>query len=328
MRLRTKTSHIHNLPEGKAPRRLLPVLMKYIYLLLLLTIVSGVVYLIAVKYLYFTGVGEVEVKKIVLSSKHGGTVHILPKQENMTFSADELLAVIDKVRDCQELVPDTRLIRLRYEILAKKKEYEIYTLQLKTMQPAGRSSIVMRALEIGDTSSQRKFEEVQKEYDTFQQKILLLAAEIATSKEELAALELILAPQQNIACEQETITSPFPGTMYHITKTTNEYIAQGEPLLVVVAHQAEVQIEGYFDNNLLRYLRNGESLHIEFPDGSASQGIIAEISSSARYAPEVIRDMYVPVEPLLRVELTPATGEGIRWYNYDRMQVRIKGRRL
>lgn len=328
MRLKNKTSHIHNLSEGTPPRRILPAILKYFYFLILLAIIAGVVYLVALKYLFFSGFGQVETSKIILSSKHGGTVKALEKQPGMKFSTGEVLAVIDRGRDCLEQVPDIRLTRLAYEIKSKQEEYNIFTKQLGLAKKGYSSGILPRALEIGDTAPQRKAEELQREYDRIRATALQLAAEIAIKKQELAALEVEMAPKPDITCEFETINAPFDGTIYYITHMPDEYVDQGESLLVVVPEQADVHIEAYFDNESLRYITKGRTLDITFPDGSVSTGIVTAISSSAQYSPETKREKYVPVEALLRINLQPPTkSEESYWRSYDRMHLKVEGRR-
>jgi len=55
MKLRTKKSHFQNLPEEKTPRRILPILLKFFYYLMLLGVLGGLGYVVAMRYIYFTG---------------------------------------------------------------------------------------------------------------------------------------------------------------------------------------------------------------------------------------------------------------------------------
>lgn len=328
MQLRSKKSHIRNLPEGSPPRKITPILFKYFYFLVLLAIIGLICYFVALKYLFFTGVGMVRIDKTVLSSQHGGTLVSLTKKPGESFGAGEVLAVIDRGNDCPDIEPDTRLTRLTYDIRALQAEYEVYTERQRELEGEEKLAILPRALEIGDAVSRQRLERLQRDREETARQTALLRAEIAVKKKELAALEKKLDIAPNPACTMETITAPMAGEVYHTSRKADEYIEKGEALLAFLPGNGDVFIEVYFDDEVLSYLFKGENLSVTFADGRSSQGTVAAIASDAANAARPIRTQYRPAETrLIRVDLVPVPGEEALWKNYDRMAVTVEGKR-
>ncbi len=328
MKLRTKKSHFQNLPEGAPPRRILPIIVKFAYYMVLLSVLGGICYVVAMRYLYFSGRGNVEIEKLTISSDHGGRVVNINQQIGDTIAYGDILAVIDFSIDCAPEKPDLRLTRLTYDIKLKQSEYGLYSKRLNELKNDPDVDILPRALEIGDTLSRRKHIEINKEMSGLIEKTALLAAEIAIKRKELAALKRVSAVNRNRTCGSETIRSPINGSIYHVTRQPGEHVKKGAPLFIVIPERAHVRIEAYFDRKHLRYLSKGRPMAIEFPDRTTSTGIIIDYLSSASHVPEPIQKDYLPVEAYLKVYLKPATdNDQILWKRYDRMDVRVKGER-
>lgn len=330
MKLRTKRSHIHTLPEGTAPKKMLPTLTRYLYFLLLLAIAAGTAYVITMKYLYFKGRGRVEVSRLVLSSTHGGRVERIDVTKGESINSGDVLAIIDKGTGCFETENDIRLTRLSFEIQAQEAQLEVYTEQLRRLgaqsQPVG---IVSRALEIGDADNRRRHEQLRVEQHQLRRRIDLLAANIAVKQLELVALERELDRAPSTACDFETITAPVNGTLLYATRKMDEYIHQGDPFLVIIPEGGEVFIDGYIANRDFNNIEVGERMEIVFPDKTTSWGTVRPLISSAHTASERWRNQndYQPAETMLKARLVPSGGEAETWKRYDRMDVTIRGRR-
>ena len=79
--------------------------MKLAYCLLLFGILGGLSYVVVMRYLYFTGRGQVEIEKIKISSDHRGRIKTIDRGIGDSFSAGDILAVIDTGIDCPRKEP-------------------------------------------------------------------------------------------------------------------------------------------------------------------------------------------------------------------------------
>ena len=328
MRLRTKKSHIQNLSEGRAPHRILPVILKFAYYMILIGILVGLSYVVIIRYLFFDGRGQVEVEKITISSAYGGRIKSIERQSGNKFAAGDILAVIDTGIECHEPEPDTRFIRLVNDIQLKQSERNIYSDQLKMMEKGTDSDILPRALEIGDAYSMTGKKENYRELKRLQEKIDLLSVEIAVKKKELADLKREKTAKQGGFCGLETVKAAFDGTIRHVSHQPSEFIKEGAPLFIVIPKDSKVAVEAFFQKKHLQYLSIGKTMKIKFPDRTSSMGKVVDFLSAASYFAERTQKDYLPVEAMLRVNIVPVEPtEAAHWKRYDRMDVIVEGKR-
>jgi multidrug resistance efflux pump len=330
MKLKSRKSHFQTLPEGQAPRRLLPVLLKFAYYLLLLGVLFGLIYVVAVRYLYISGKGQVETEKRIIGSAYGGRIKTLARQAGDAFSVGDILAVIDTGIECPVVEPDMRPVRLAYDIRLKQSERDIYARQLKTLESSMADGILPRALEIGDAYTLRKNQDSERDMQRLQEKIDLLSAEIAAKQQEMAILKQTQATpaKRTRGCGLEKLEVPFAGRVAHVVHQPGEHAEKGAPLFIVTPEGSAVFVEAFFDKKHLRYLGAGKAMTIEFPDRTTSRGTVVDYLSSASYYAERDRKDYLPVEARLRVNLKPADpADAALWRRYDRMDVLVRGER-
>lgn len=356
MRLRTKKSHFHNLPEGAPPGRtkILPRILRFCYFLVLLAIVAIICTVVYNRYIYFTGRGMIEISRIKVSSAHGGIIKALYKRAGDAFEEGDLLAKIKRDQKCVEKLPeqpqlkpkksapDIRLIRLRFDILQKQGQLNHYQRQIydieSEMEKDEGAAILYRALEIGDIISRKKHDEMVRNVLRINDKIRLLETEIKLDQEELTMLELALTvPEPEPApivepqiplCEYEDIVASYSGRVDLVTHKDSEYLKKAAPLFVIIPEDTPVVVEAYFNKKNLPYLTKGEKLTIQFPDKTKSEGTIKEFVSSARYHADRILEDYLPVQSEILVTLTPTSESDKQlWQRFDRMDVQVKGER-
>lgn len=333
MRLRSQKSHFQNLPEGTPPAKLLPKILRLLYFLVLLCVVGALCSIFIKRFLYFTGEGHVEVARVNISTTSDGVVRLLNKTTGESFVKGDVLAQIWKGQSCTEVTPNIRLIRLKYEIKQQQYEHKLILDQLyqleTNLEASQETTILRRALEIGDVSSRRKAEELMlRDLMNKQQSADKLLAEIKIKEAELALLDQEYASVKKSQCEFEDIVATFSGTIDHVTRRTSEYLKRGEPLFMVIPESDSVAVAAYIDTKNLHFLDKGKQMTIQFPDKSAGVGEITEFVSSARSQAYLVKNDYVPVSTELRVTLKPLTEQDARkWRMFDRMDVKVKGER-
>lgn len=268
-----------------------------------------------------------------ISTTSDGVVRLLNKTTGESFVKGDVLAQIWKGQSCTEATPNIRLIRLRYEIKQKQHEHKMILDQLYQLETSLEASqdttILRRALEIGDISSRRKAEELMlRDLVNKQESAEKLLAEIKIKEAELALLDQEFALVKKSQCEFEDIVATFSGTIDHVTRRTSEYLKRGEPLFMVIPENDPVAVAAYIDTKNLHFLDKGKQMTIQFPDKSVGVGEITEFVSSARSQAYFVKNDYVPVSAELRVSLKPLTEQDARkWRMFDRMDVKVKGER-
>ncbi len=328
MKLRTRKSYFNNLPEGKPPTRILPRITQFIYFLALFSIVAGVLYLMAMRIVFFTGRGQVEHQKTVLSSVKGGEIVQLAKTEGDLVVQGEVLAQIARPGKCEDS-PDLRIEKLIYDIKRMRAKLAILQEQLKSTGQRADTEILYRALEIGPASSRRKMEEQTAKEEKLREKVQLLKAEITVRQEELVTLQQLLSKPPDPSCRYETIIAPFDGMVYLVKAKEHEYIRSGMPLFVLIADKAPVYIDAYTKEKYLQYITPGSQMTIIFPDRYQSIGRVDKISSSAQAVAKRQRKDYIPISTMIRIKLVPLDPEEEKiWQKYDRIVLKVRGRKL
>ncbi len=305
-------------------------MVKILYFMLLLSIVGGVCYVLAMRFLYFEGTGIVEVEKRNLSPLRSGTLIHLYKNQGERFAVGEVLAVVRPEQACRETSADIRPLRLTHEIASMKASREIFKSQVKPVGPEDiATQKIYRALEIGrNPALERESKALQIEQDLLTEKIALLSAKIRVKERELAAIKEELVPKWRGDCGIETMRALFSGVVHRIAKKKHEYVVEGAPLFTVIPDAGQVYIEAYFDWKVLRFIHPGELMTVLFPDKSSRKGKIVRYGSAAEAAPVTVKRDYLPVESKLRVYLSPLNeSDRIHWKNYDRMDVIVTGER-
>jgi len=306
---------------------MLPRITRLLYYLVLFSILAGVLYLLGMRVFYFSGRGQVEREKTILSSTRGGTVVQLNKKKGETFVKGEVLAEIRLTDTCEDRA-DTGITRLQFDLKSRQAELAALKARLQPLEQMENTGMLYRALEIGDASSRRRMEQQENKTEKLQQQVQLLEAEILVRQEEVAALEEQMLVPVDRACYFETIIAPFDGTVYLVRSALNEYTARGGPLLVAMADAAPVYVEAYLKEKYLRYISPGKSMTIKFPDRYTSIGRIEEFNSTAQAVAERQLKDYVPKSTMIRVQLVPvAADEASLWKKYDRIDVRVQGRK-
>ncbi|WP_457573349.1 HlyD family secretion protein [Desulfolithobacter sp.] len=328
MKLRTRKSYFNNLPEGNPPIRILPRITRLIYFLALFSIIAGVLYLLAMRIVFFTGRGQVEHQKTVLSSAKGGKIVQLVKTEGDFVVQGEVLAQIARPDECED-GPDLRIEKLIYDIKSMQAKLAILQEQLKSRGQSVNTEILYRALEIGSASFRRKLKEQTVREEKLRKEVELLKAEITVRQKELVILQQLLSKPPDPSCRYETIIAPFDGLVYLVKAKEHEYIRSGKPLFVLIADNAPVYIDAYTKGKYLQYITPGSQMTIIFPDRYQSIGRVEQISSSAQAVVKRQRKDYIPISTMIRIKLVPPGPEEEKiWQKYDRIVLKVRGRKL
>jgi len=124
----------------------------------------------------------------------------------------------------------------------------------------------------------------------------------------------------------KVFTSPIEGSITNIEKQPFEVALKTEVILSI--HQPNfVHIKGFFDQEDLRYLHEGDVVDIEFADGTTSVGYVDRFYSATYILPEEFQKKFEPTTRTLAADIMPITPDDLeRWKKYYKLSVRITKR--
>jgi len=328
MKLRNRKSYMTSLPEGEAPKNRKANITQMIYFLILIAAVGYLIFIFSKRYWYYEELGVVEVEKTIISSSRGGRIASINITEGKNLKAKDKIAAIEASRSDCVIEHDGRIDKLRFEIDSNIAKRNLLRTQLAAGKQAEKKYELRRALEL-DRGLIGNTERIKREQETVANDIALLSKQIVLQNQRLEKLQQyqkqISLPKE---CYNEQIQSPFDAVVTAVHKRSKEFAQRGEAIVTLIKHTAPVRVEVYLDRDVLKYIKIGNKLDLEFPDGTKSQGSIREINSAAYTATERQLDHYKPYESDIRVHLQPIDDKTRNlWLGYDRMEVKVRGRK-
>lgn len=124
----------------------------------------------------------------------------------------------------------------------------------------------------------------------------------------------------------KVFTSPINGNVTRIHKEPYEVALKTENILSI--HQPNnVHIKGFFDQEDLRYLNEGDIVNIEFADGTKSKGIIDRFYSATYILPEEFQKKFEPTTRTLAADILPIGENDLQvWKKYYKLSVKVTKR--
>ena len=121
-------------------------------------------------------------------------------------------------------------------------------------------------------------------------------------------------------------TSPIKGNVTRIHKEPYEVALKSENILSI--HQPNnVHIKGFFDQEDLRYLNEGDIVNIEFADGTESKGVVDRFYSATYILPEEFQKKFEPTTRTLAADILPIGENDLTvWKKYYKLSVKITKR--
>jgi hypothetical protein len=211
-----------------------------------------------------------------------------------------------------------------------------------------------------DAVSHTNLENLEYQISKLQASINLLSAQIGIYKKQIGYLKdlVIEADPKKIEIDQEStsigggggngggqentdflmlagieniegfkiFTCPIKGNVTRIHKEPYEVALKSENILSI--HQPNnVHIKGFFDQEDLRYLNEGDIVNIEFADGTNSQGIIDRFYSATYILPEEFQKKFEPTTRTLAADILPIGENDLNvWRKYYKLSVKITKR--
>mgnify|MGYP000511492654 CR=1 FL=1 len=183
------------------------------------------------------------------------------------------------------------------------------------------------------TASERDLNNLEYQISKLETSISMTQAENEVLNKQLWAVHQKKEPNESssvISSEEyspyNVFISPIDGYVARIFKEPYEIALKSQIILKV--HQSDsVHIKGYFEQEDLRYVKEGDQVNVSFPDGQESVGVIDRFYASTVLIPEEFQKKYEPAKRTIAVDITPAAGSDLSiWKRYYKLSVKLKKR--
>ena len=136
---------------------------------------------------------------------------------------------------------------------------------------------------------------------------------------------MMLAGVENIM-GYKIFTSPINGSVTRIHKMPYEVALKSENILSI--HQPNnVHIKGFFAQEDLKHLQEGDIVNVEFADGTESKGIVDRFYSATYILPEEFQKKFEPTTRTLAADILPIGENDLNmWKKYYKLSVKITKR--
>lgn len=233
-------------------------------------------------------------------------------------------------REIYQLRKNIDLNRVRIE--DDKKLLNIYKQDLERV----RNEVIL------DAVSHTNLENLEYQIDKLEGEIALREEEIRIYRKQIGYLSDLLNKQEEVdkvkidqktghvyltGAEDESafkiFTSPIDGNITRLLKQPYEVALKTENILSI--HQPnDVHIKGFFNQEDLKYLHEGDIVEIEFPDGTISNGIIDRFYSATYILPEEFQKKFEPTTRTLAADIIPIGDNDLNiWKKYYKLSVKI-----
>lgn len=178
-------------------------------------------------------------------------------------------------------------------------------------------------------ANERDLNNLEYQISKLETSISLAQSENAVLAQQIAEIQsrIDAAVEGSTSLETASLSraflSPINGYVSNIYKEPYEVALKSH--LIMKIHQADlVHIKGYFDQEDLKYVKEGDHVSVDFPDGSESEGVIDRFYASTVLLPQEFQEKYEPVKRTIAVDIKPAEGSDLDiWKRYYKLSVKL-----
>lgn len=183
------------------------------------------------------------------------------------------------------------------------------------------------------TASERDLINLEYQISKLETSINLVKSENSVLIKQLNALKLngkttaaTTAAQLKGFSPYRAFVSPVDGYIARIYKEPYEVALKSQVILNI--YQADsVYVKGYLEQEDLRYVKIGDIIDVNFPDGQVSEGVIKRFYSSTVLVPEEFQKRFEPAKRTIAVDIIPAPTSDLElWKRYYKLSVKLSKR--
>lgn len=117
--------------------------------------------------------------------------------------------------------------------------------------------------------------------------------------------------------------SPIEGTVTKIFVQPYEVALKSDNILSIHKNR-NIFIKAFFEQEDLKYLKEGDLVDVSFPDGTSSEGVIKRFYFATYPLPEEFQKKYEPVERSLSADIYPVNEEELKkWKGFYKMGIEV-----
>lgn len=260
--------------------------------------------------------------------------NILTKEGDKIMAGDTLFIyeVEDKKDDNQMLNLQkaeakskfsSKELEIKRDILTRAAELKGLKVMLQQQKEIYDKTVKMVLLEVQDESALNSLKLEEQKLET---KIDILTTEIGQLKELKKSFQEVgnslvaaYSPQDAI----EAYISPVNGLGGQVNFENNE-ICYREQEVLTIHDPGRVEIQAYFSQKYMEFLKKGKLLKVKFPDGTISKGRIKQSYISTSVVPSEFQNKYEPTERNIVVSILPENeNEEALWRKFYLMEVEL-----
>jgi multidrug resistance efflux pump len=198
-----------------------------------------------------------------------------------------------------------------------------YKKQLKRME----NEVILGA------ASDRDLANLEYQISKLETEIKLKRSENGVLKRQLLDLGIsdstmtqLQSGQGNPYSPYRVFIAPVDGYIAKIYKEPYEVALKSE-VIITIYQSDSVYIKGYFEQEDLRYVKEGDIITVNFPDGKQSEGKIKRFYSSTVLVPEEFQKRFEPAKRTIAADVVPAPGSDLEiWKRYYKLSVKLNKR--
>lgn len=304
---------------------------RWLYFTLLIVLLGYIIWYAMFRYFYIDNRGLVNVDRVRIASSRGGRILELPVKNGDHVKKGDLLVRLKSLNECVDLTgkpaESAELRNLRQKLASDQVRLKnLYALRRTTKAEIEQMKF-RHAMELSmrEGSGTR---ELENELQRMNGDIRHLRSMIALRKKEIQHLKDLLGVSEvRPECHDELIYAPFDATVVSEDHLQFEVMQRTQPIMDIVADDAEVHIESYFKNDNFNSLQVGMQLTVFLPDGSESKGRIVSLQSTALALPSRgYHDNYIPYRTRVLAILAPMSkADAALWRQFNQMEVEVRG---
>lgn len=200
---------------------------------------------------------------------------------------------------------------------------ESYKKQLKRME----NDVIL------GTASERDLNNLEYQISKLETSISMVKSENGVLIKQLNALKAngeldsaMVSVQNQSFSPYRAFISPVDGYVARIYKEPYEVALKSQVILNI--YQADsVYVKGYFEQEDLRYVKVGDIISVNFPDGQVSEGIIKRFYSSTVLIPQEFQKKFEPAKRTIAGDIIPGPNSDLElWKRYYKLSVKLTKR--
>ncbi len=238
------------------------------------------------------------------------------KREELGLSEKDLARAQGQYRKMDELY---RLDAYVLSDLWKKKE-EIEKKEISL----GRIKVELRKMKLELRVVLEDVEHRIEEAKTSEEK---LSEEILALKDNLHSLHHVNRPVEVKVEEEGVFTSPLSGTIVRIFFEDHEVALKGEPIMGIY-RSGDPVIKAFFDQKYVGYLKEGDRITVDYPDGSKGDGVIRRIYIATFSKPPEFQGRYEPLDRSIVADIVLPGSSLSKAARFYKLQVKVHKRKF